>query len=88
MKSLIEQNNEIPEMYQLRHKHDNLLNQGYNYADNLIRRSVSPVLYKNDNNSMFLDRLNDMLVSMVDSILPVRNIFFFSHNKYFNGHGR
>ena len=88
MRSLIEQSNEIPEMYQLRHKHDAMLNDGFDYTSNLVKRAVSPVLYANDNNEAFLVKLNDMLVCMVDTILPTRNIFFFTHAKYFNGHGR
>lgn len=88
MRSLIEQSSEIPEMYQVRHKHDAMLNDGFDYTANMLKRSLSPVIYANDNNEAFLDKLNNMLVCMVDSILPTRNIFFHSHSKYFNGHGR
>lgn len=89
MGSLIEKQNEIPEMYALRHKHDTTLPEmGYDYTNNLLRKTLSPVLYNNDNNITFLDKLNDMMVSLIDSILPTRNIFFYSHNKYFNRHGK
>lgn len=89
MKSIIEETSEIPEMYTLRHKHDtDLPEMGYNYTENLLSKTVSPVLYKNDNNIVFLDKLNDMMVSIIDSVLPTRNIFFYSHNKYFNKHGK
>ena len=88
MKSIIEEGSQIPEMYTLRHKHDNILNDGYNYTDNALIRSVTPVMYNNDNLSTFLDKLNKMYISMVETILPVRNIFYWSHNRYFNGHGK
>lgn len=89
MKSIIEENSEIPEMYVLRHKHDtDLPEMGYNYTENLLNKTLSPVLYNNNNNIMFLDKLSNMLVSIVDSVLPTRNIFFYSHNKYFNKHGK
>lgn len=88
MKSKIEESVQIPEMYILRHKHDNIKNDGYNYQDNLLPRTLSPVLYKNNTMSEFLKYLNNMTVIMIDTIMPVRNIFFYSHNKYFNGHGK
>jgi len=89
MKSIIEENSEIPEMYMLRHKHDtNLPEMGFDYSENLLSKTLSPVLYKNDNNSIFLDKLSYMMASLVDTVLPVRNIFFYSHNKYFNKHGK
>ena len=87
--SLIEEHSEIPEMYSLRHKHDSELpDSGFDYSKNLLQRSISPILYNNDNNAEFLDKFNDMAVSMVEHVLPVRNIFFYSHNKYFNKHGK
>ena len=87
--SFIEENNEIPEMYRLRHKHDSVSEDtGFDYSKNILKRTLSPVLYNNDDNELFLDKLNDMTLSMVESVLPVRNLFFYSHNKYFNKHGR
>lgn len=89
MQSLIEETNEIPEMFMLRHKHDTVLPEmGYNYTENLLKKTLSPVLYNNDNNIMFLDKLNNMMIAMIETILPTRNIFFYSHNKYFNKHGK
>lgn len=89
MRNVVEELNQIPEMYAIRHKHDTVLSEmGYDYSTNLLDKTLSPILYNNDNNVLFLDKLNDMMVSMIDSILPVRNIFFFSHTKYFNKHGK
>ena len=87
--SFIEENNEIPEMYRLRHKHDTDSDDtGFDYSKNILKRTISPILYNNDDNELFLDKLNDMTLSMVETVLPVRNLFFYSHNKYFNKHGR
>jgi hypothetical protein len=89
MKNIVEESGQIPEMYVLRHKHDtDLPEMGYNYGENLLSKTLSPVLYNNDNNIVFLDKLNDMMVSIIDSVLPTRNIFFYSHSKYFNKHGK
>ncbi len=86
MDSLIEQTNEIPEMWRLRHKHDKSIPAGFNYTDNLLKVSMSPVMYGNPTLFDFLDKLNSMTVSMVETVLPVRNIFYWSHSPYYNGH--
>lgn len=87
--SIIEENSEIPEMYRLRHKHDSVSEDtGFDYSQNILKRTLSPILYNNTENELFLEKLNDMTVTMVDSVLPTRNIFFFTHNKYFNKHGK
>jgi hypothetical protein len=88
MKSIIEEYNEIPEMYIIKHKHDNLKNNGFDYTEKLLQKTLSPVLFVNDTNSEFLSYLNKQIVVMFDSLLPVRNIFFYSHSKYFNRHGK
>jgi hypothetical protein len=87
--SIISKNTQIPDMYVLRHKHDsNSDDFCYNYSDNLMKNSLSPVVYKNNNNEKVLDKINDMMVTIFDSILPVRNLFFYTHEKIYNKHGR
>lgn len=89
MKSLIEQQNQIPEMWRLRHKHDTIIKDaGFNYTDNLLKVSMSPVLFNNPITAQFLEDLNSMTVSLLETVLPVRNIFYWSHSPYFNGHGK
>jgi hypothetical protein len=89
MRNITEETAQIPEMYVLRHKHDTALPEmGFNYSENLLNKTLSPVLYNNTNNIEFLDKLSEMMVAMIDSVLPTRNIFFYSHNKYFNKHGK
>lgn len=88
MKSIIEESSQIPEMYNLRHKHDVILNDGYNYTDNALIRSMTPVIFNNPNLGNFMEKLNKMYVALIETVLPVRNIFYWSHNRYFNGHGK
>lgn len=87
--SFIEENNEIPEMYMLRHKHDSYVSEhGYDYTNNLFKNTVSPVLFNNTLNDEILNKLSYMFVTLIDTIQPIRNIFFYTHNKYYNKHGR
>lgn len=89
MSNFIEEYNEIPEMFSLRHKHDTTLpEQGYDYQLNILPKTLSPVLYKNDTTSVVLDDLNKMMITLIETILPVRNMFSYSHTKYFNRHGK
>ncbi len=88
MRSIVEENNEIPEMYLMRHKHDVITDEGYNYSENTLKRATSSALWANDNMNEFLTKLGDMYVALVDSILPTRNIFHWTYNKYYNGHGK
>ena len=87
MKSLIEENNQIPEMYLLRHQHDGI-DMEYDYVSNTLDRAISPVLKQNDIQNEFIIELNKMYSTLVDSILPIRNIFYWSYNKYYNKHGK
>lgn len=89
MKNITEENNEIPEMYILRHKHDTYLPEmGFDYSSNLLTKTLSPALFTNEKNVLFLEKYNDMLLSIIESVLPVRNLFFYTHNKYYNKHGK
>lgn len=89
MKNLIEENSQIPELYQLRTKHNTHIKEmGYDYTDKMLQNSLSNVLYKNKNTNEFLEYLNKLMVTLYDGILPVRNLFFYTHNKYYNKHGK
>jgi hypothetical protein len=87
--SLIEKSGQIPDMYNLRHKHDSICEDfALDYGSKLLPNSLSPELYKNNKNETVLNGINDLLNVIVDEILPVRNIFFFTHTKHYNKHGK
>lgn len=89
MINIIEENSEIPEMYELRNKHNTYIKEhGYDYSSNLFKRSLSKVLFKNKKMSEFLDSIEKMTLTIYDSTNKVRNLFYFTHNKYYNKHGK
>jgi hypothetical protein len=89
MRNITEESQQIPELYALRNKHNKYIKEmGYDYSNNLLKNTLSPVLYRNNKTAGFLQKLNDMVVTLYDSVLPVRNIFSFTQNKYYNKHGR
>ncbi len=87
MISLIEKNSQIPEMYLMRHQQDDA-DEEYDYVSDVLKNSTTKVLWQNDNMSEFMDGINKMYSTIVDSLLPVRNIFFWSYGKYYNKHGK
>lgn len=87
MKSFIEENNQIPEMYMFRHQHDSQDDE-YDYVSNTLKNSTSKVIWQNDNMFDFMENVNKLYTTLVDTVLPVRNIFFWSYNQYYNKHGK
>lgn len=89
MKNIIEENSEIPEMYYLRNKHNTFVKEhGYDYSSNLFKNSISSVLLKNNKLSNFLKSIEKMMITMYDSTNSVRNLYYYTHNKYYNKHGK
>lgn len=87
--SIVEKNGQIPDMFNLRHKHDSVSDDfAYDYSNNLFKNTLSSVIYNNDKVEKVLDKMNDLMVVVIDEVLPVRNIFFFTHSKYYNKHGK
>ena len=82
----LEKNAHIPELYDLNHRHDNNLNQGYNYKDNLLKNSLSRQLFDNDITNGFLLKLQDLIVLTVDSNVILRNWFNHTVSKYYDKH--
>ena len=82
---MINKEKSIPELYYSRHKYDSA-KISYNYEDNLINNTVSPVLLKNKNNKVFLDYFKKILVFNIHSILELRNAFNHTVDKYYGDH--
>jgi hypothetical protein len=72
----------IPELYDLNHRHDNNLNRGYNYKDNVLKNSLSRPLFDNDITNGFLLRLQNLIVLTIDSNVILRNWFNYTVSKY------
>ena len=76
----------IPELYDLNHFNDKELHVGYNYQDNVMTRSLSKQLFKNDKTNGFLINLQYMVVCMIQSNLISRNWFNHTVSKYYDKH--
>ncbi len=75
----------IPELYLARHKYDSK-KISFDYENKLLDKSISPVMFKNDNTSGFLNLFQKLLVFNINSILELRNAFNHTVNKYYGDH--
>lgn len=89
MKNILEENSQIPEMYYIRNKHNTYIKEhGFDYSSNILKKSVSNVLYRNNKTGAFLDKLEELVATMYEGVNKIRNIFYYTHNKYYNKHGK
>jgi len=83
---MIEKELHIKELYNLKHINDKELYSKNKYESELLQRSLSNVLYKNELNASFLNLLQQKIVWMIDSTLIVRNFWNYTVEKYYNRH--
>jgi hypothetical protein len=77
---------EIREIYHLKHRNDNLIHRHFNWEDNLINKTTSPYIFRNDTMKKYLSHIQKMVSVMVQSTAKVRNFFNFTVDKYYNDH--
>jgi len=79
---MLYENNQIPELHYMKHRHDND-NDFVNYQDNILDKSLSPYLYNNDIMNSFLKRLQPLVSILFDQHNIVKNFKNFLVDKYY-----
>lgn len=82
---MIDREHHIKELYDLRHRKDKIVT-GYDYETNILRRTLSNVMFKNETLATFLDQLRKSVVLMIDSVTLVRNFWNYTVDKYYDKH--
>ena len=82
---MIERESHIKELYDMRHRKDKI-EPGFDYENNLYKRILSPVLFRNENLASYLEQLQKLSVWMIESVTVLRNFFNFTVNKYYDRH--
>lgn len=82
---MLRKEKEIPEMYELKHFHDNY-SKGYNYEETILKNTLSPHMYDNDNMAGFLNKISKLVYLLYTNFLLVRNLKNFFVDKYYNDH--
>ena len=72
------------------HKHDELPQEdiSFDYTMNLYKLSISPFILLNPKMRIFTDYLSKMMALMVDSGMELKNMFYYTHNKFYNKDGK
>ena len=83
---MIEKRTQIPELYYIKHFSDSLKNTGFDYGNKLFEKTLSPVMFKGKKLRYFLPLLQQNTVWMIDSVLPIRNWWNYTVDKYYNNH--
>lgn len=86
MANSLERGTQIPELYDLKHRHDNELHNAETYKDKVLEKTLSKNLYANDKTAGFLDLLQPMVVQMITSNVILRNWFNWTTSKYYDRH--
>lgn len=75
---------ELPELFEMKHRHDD---QKYvDWGTNLLNKSLSPYLYKNDMMNQFLTRLQKLVAILFDQQNFMKNFKNYMVDKYFYKH--
>ncbi len=67
--------------YYAYHCQDEYLNLGFDYHGNILRKTVSKVIFQNKNNKKLLKKVDDMLDYLVDAVKQIKLQYMISHNK-------
>ena len=86
MNNDLEKYNHISELYELKHINDGLLNQPFDYKNNILKNTLSNYIYKNDFNNEFLKKLQELLSFFINSNTLIRNWFNPTVSKYWDKH--
>lgn len=77
---------EIKELYDLKHRNDNLPYEGFDYENQLMNKSLSNYMFLNENMREYITYINKFLVLMYDRVHTVRNFKNYLVDKYYNKH--
>lgn len=82
---MIDRERHIKELYDMRHRKDKMT-KGFDYENNLFKKILSPVMYRNDNLASYLDQIQKLSVWMIESVTVIRNFWNYTVDKYYDKH--
>lgn len=82
----LEKERQLPELYDLKHRFDNLPNRHFPYEDTILRNTTSPHISKNPVMANFILKLERIVSLMVEQNVLVRNYFNYTVSKYYDDH--
>ena len=80
----LQESKHIKELWYIDHRKDDLKNTGYDYKNNIFKRTLSNVMFGNPTTAEFLTYLQKQIVLMFESVLLVRNLYNWTVDKYYD----
>ncbi len=77
---------QLPELYQIKHRHDNNEYDAYDIENNILKRTLSNFIFNNDTMNEFLLRMQKVYYIWFDQINVIRNLKNWTVDKYYNNH--
>lgn len=74
----------ITELYDLEHRFDSKSNRHYPFEVNILKRSTSPYMWKNQNMNEYLTNLEKIIALDVCKMDFARNFMNFTVDKFYN----
>jgi hypothetical protein len=65
------------------HRKDNLLNRGYDWRGNILKRSISPYFFSSLTRTLTILQLERMLNYILDSVKIIKKSFYWTYEKSF-----
>lgn len=81
---MIEKERHIKELYDLKHRKDKFLNDGFDYENNLVSKIFSNVMFGNPTLNNFMGLLQKNMVWMIESTLVIKNWWNYTVDKHSN----
>jgi hypothetical protein len=78
---MLYQRKEIPELFYLKHRHDNN-DQYVNYEDKILNSSLSPYMYENNLMNSWLNKMQPLVALLFDQMNIVKNFKNYMVDKY------
>lgn len=78
---------EIPELYNLKHRHDNF-NEYVEYENKILNSSLSPYMYENDLMNTWLNKMQPLVSILLDQVNVMKNFKNFMVDKYYYKHSK
>ena len=78
---------EIPELYNLKHRHYNF-DEYVEYENKILNSSLSPYMYENDLMNTWLNRMQPLVSILIDQMNVMKNFKNFMVDKYYYKHSK
>jgi hypothetical protein len=80
----LEKDIQISELYDLKSRFNSYTNRHYPWEENLLQKTTSPYMWKNSTMNEFLNKIQKMVILMVEQVNYSRNYFNPTVHKYYN----